>query len=84
MSRNGRFPTVKLGDLGSQLGDLKRTLIKAEEAAAEVRRQEEEAEKRLAASQIPKPVPKATGPKPQLKKFYLDRLRANQKRSRAC
>jgi hypothetical protein len=74
MSRNGRFPTVKLGDLGSQLGDLKRTLIKAEEAAAEVRRQEEEAEKRLAASQIPKPVPKATGPKPQLKKFYLDRL----------
>ncbi|AOL94000.1 hypothetical protein [Porphyrobacter sp. LM 6] len=74
MSRNRRFPPVKLGDLGTQLGDLKRTLIKAEAAAAEVKRQEEEAEKKRAASELPKPAPKPTGPRPQLKKAYLDRL----------
>lgn len=74
MSRNRRFPPVKLGDLGTQLGDLKRTLIKAEAAAAEAKRQEEEEEKRRAASEFPKPAPKPTGPRPQLKKAYLDRL----------
>jgi hypothetical protein len=74
MSRNRRFPSVKLGELGSQLRDLKRTLIKAEAAAAEIKRQEEEEEKRRAASLFPRPAPKATGPKPQLKKAYLDRL----------
>lgn len=74
MSRNRRFPPVKLGDLGTQLGDLKRTLIKAEAAAAEAKRQEEEKEKRRAASEFPKPAPKPTGPRPQLKKAYFDRL----------
>ncbi len=74
MSRSRRFPPVKLGDLVTQLGDLKQTLIKREAAAAEVKRQEEEAEKRRASSEVPKPAPKPTGPRPQLKQAYLDRL----------
>jgi len=59
MSRNRRFPPVKLGDLGTQLGDLKRTLIKAEAAAAEAKRQEEEEEKRRAALTCPPLVPRS-------------------------
>lgn len=74
MSRNHRFPKATLGDLGSALGDLKRTLIKSEAAAAEARRQQEAEEKRRAASQLARPVQQPTGPKPKLTAAALARL----------
>lgn len=74
MSRNHRFPKATLGDLGSALGELKRTLIKSEAAAAEARRQQEAEEKRRVASQPARPVQQPTGPKPKLTAAALARL----------
>ena len=82
MSRNNRFPSVKLGELGSLLGEFKTTLIKAGAAAAEVNRQNQQEDKRRGElsghkhNSVPpaKPVSKPSGPKPKLKPAALERL----------